>query len=137
MPNKKIAADALASLLAVLSHPSRLRIVEELGLRPLDVGELQSILETSHSVVSRQLGLLRAHHLVTERRLGRHVEYRLVRPGIAKWLVEGLHYVGPIESETAALQEAVQKARNDWGRAPSLQTKKRSLRAPKPTKVSP
>jgi len=115
MPNKFAAIGALSELLAVLSHPHRLRIVEELGLRALDVGELQGILLTSHSVVSRHLALLRAHHLVAERRIGRHVQYRLVRPPIAKWLVAGLRFVGPLEGEAVALQSAVEAARKEWG----------------------
>lgn len=115
MPDKIVAIGALAALLSVLSHPHRLRIVEELGVRALDVGELQGILQTSHSVVSRHLARLRAHHVVAERRIGRHIQYRLVRPSMAKWLLRGLSFVAPSESERLALLSSVDEARKQWG----------------------
>jgi len=115
MPYRTLVTKELGSLLGVLSHPHRLRIVEELGGGEQDVNSLQEMLEISHSGVSQHLALLRARHLVSERREGKHVFYRLLRPELAVWLAEGLRFIAPEPGQVKEMNTAVRKARSDWG----------------------
>ncbi|MBW7921707.1 MAG: winged helix-turn-helix transcriptional regulator [Rubellimicrobium sp.] len=71
------AADEAASLLKLLSNPSRLRIL--CALLPGDqcVGQLEESLGASQSYVSGQLARMRAEGLVAGIRDGRSVRYRL------------------------------------------------------------
>ena len=117
MPARKIVAKELAALLGVLSHPARLQIVEELGMGERDVNALTEALGIAHSGVSQHLGLLRAHRIVAERRVGRHVHYRLRRPELAAWLGDGLTFLVGVSADEDALSEAVDAARLLWRRA--------------------
>lgn len=114
MTYRTLVTSKLGRLLGVLSHPHRLRIVEELGLGEKDVASLQGVLDISHSNVSQHLAQLRSHGLVVERREGRRVFYRLAQPDLAPWLVEGLRFIEP-GADQVELQSAVRRARATWG----------------------
>lgn len=114
MPQRVAATKALAEMLSVLSHPARIRIVEELREGEHDVATLSETIGAASATTSQHLALLRSHHLVVERREGRHVYYRLVHPRLARWLVDGLAF---LESDLAAqreLHEAVTDVRALW-----------------------
>lgn len=80
----------------------------------LDVNSLQQILGISHSSVSQNLAILRAHHLVQERRQGRHVFYSLSNPAFADWLLEGLQFLETGLMRHEDLRAAVETARRLW-----------------------
>lgn len=80
----------LAKILGAISHPDRIRILEELHDEEKDVGTLQEKLGLPQARASQHLATLRAHRLVTERRVGRHVFYRLMQPDIVAWMLAGL-----------------------------------------------
>jgi DNA-binding transcriptional ArsR family regulator len=103
----------LAELLAALGHPHRIRIIEELREGESDVKSLQDALGISHSGVSQHLMVLRAHRIVSERRQGRHVFYRLRHPAMASWLLDGTEFLAH-ESEALELREAIRKTRRAW-----------------------
>ena len=88
MPHRVLVTKELAELLGVLSHPHRIRIVEELRDGERDVNSLKVALGINHSGVSQHLMVLRASRLVSERREGRHVFYQLRQPDMAGWLME-------------------------------------------------
>jgi DNA-binding transcriptional ArsR family regulator len=114
MPHRVLVTQELSSFLAVLSHPHRIRIIEELRNGECDVNSLQNALGISHSGVSQHLMLLRAHRLVSEQRRGRQVFYRLGQPEIASWLMDATQF---LEQESAAadeLREAIKKTRRVW-----------------------
>lgn len=113
MPHRALVTRELADLLAVLGHPHRVRIIEELRDGECDVTSLQDALGISHSGVSQHLMLLRAHRIVCERRQGRHVYYRLRQPGMASWLLAATEFLEQ-DGETQALREAIRKARRAW-----------------------
>lgn len=113
MPARIVVTRALAALLGVLAHPHRIRIIEELREGPRDVSTLQSILGISHSGVSQHLALLRAHRLVAEQREGRRVFYRLRSPHLARWLAEGIEFLGET-AEDAAVRGAIDEVRQLW-----------------------
>jgi DNA-binding transcriptional ArsR family regulator len=114
MPHRFLVTKELGALLGVLSHPHRLHIIEALGGGEKDVNALQATLQISHSGVSQHLSLLRAHHLVVERREGRHVHYRLQQPELAAWLLGGLSFIAPGPQQMREISTAVRKARREW-----------------------
>src|SRR5262245_22225047 len=69
--------DRQARLLAAVAEPTRLRIV--LGLRggPRTVGAIAAAVRATRVVASNHLRVLRLAGVVQDRRLGRHVEWRL------------------------------------------------------------
>jgi len=113
MPHRALVAKELAEFLGVLSHPHRIRIIEELRDGEHDVNSLQDALGISHSGVSQHLMVLRANRLVSERRAGRRVFYQLRQPEIAKWLLEATKF---LERGTDAdeLRKAIGKTRKEW-----------------------
>lgn len=70
-------ATRMAEFFAVLSDPSRLRLVSLLSADEFCVCDLAENLGMSQSAVSHQLRALRAARLVTYRKAGRQVFYRL------------------------------------------------------------
>ncbi|MBT9546587.1 MAG: helix-turn-helix transcriptional regulator [Candidatus Sericytochromatia bacterium] len=134
MPARHLVAKELSKLLSVLSHPHRIRIVEELRHEERDVNFLEEILGISHARVSQHLALMRSHRLVLERRQGRRVFYRLFQPDLAAWLIQGLQF---IEGELAATQdmhEAVQQVKELWSESASPSSKTPPLSAKKTIK---
>lgn len=91
-----------------------MRIVEELRDRELDVNSIQQILGISHSGVSQNLAVLRAQHLVRERREGRRVIYSLATPALAAWLAEGLQFLESHLVETEKLRTEVENVKGIW-----------------------
>lgn len=118
MPERVLVSRELASLLSVLSHPHRIRVIEELRDGELDVNSLQEILGISHSGVSQHLALLRAHRIVVERREGRHVFYRLRQPELAAWLVQGVEFLGGAPEAYEELRSAVDRVKTLWSDHP-------------------
>jgi DNA-binding transcriptional ArsR family regulator len=87
MPNQK-TEDALyerqARICQVLSDPKRLRIVSLLRDGEYSVGELADTLGVAYPNVSQHLNVMRDGGLVTTRRSGTSVYYRLAYPRIAE-----------------------------------------------------
>mgnify|MGYP002632169638 CR=1 FL=1 len=115
LPQREIVTKELASLFGALSHPHRVRIVEELRGGERDVNQLAEILDCSHSRVSQHLTLLKAHRLVTPRREGRHVYYSLAEPRVARWVLEGLDFTEAALLQPGRIREAMANAREEWG----------------------
>jgi DNA-binding transcriptional ArsR family regulator len=113
VPHRILVTKELAAFFAVLGHPHRIRIIEELRDGECDVKSLQDSLAISHSGVSQHLMVLRAHRIVSERREGRYVFYRLRQPGMASWLLNATEFLEQ-ESETLELREAIKKTRRAW-----------------------
>lgn len=114
MPHRALVTKELADFLGVLSHPHRIRIIEELRDGEHDVNSLKEALGISHSGVSQHLMVLRANRLVSERRDGRHVFYHLRHPAIAKWLLDATEFLERGSVDATELRKAIGKARKDW-----------------------
>ncbi|WP_427162775.1 ArsR/SmtB family transcription factor [Aliinostoc sp. HNIBRCY26] len=67
----------MADFFSFLGDANRLRILSFLAAKELCVSELAALLEMSESAVSHQLRNLRAMRLVSYRKQGRNVFYRL------------------------------------------------------------
>ena len=68
----------MADLFAILSDPSRLRILMCLQDYEMCVGDIAAEANVSESAVSHALRLLRAHRIVEARREGRRIFYTLI-----------------------------------------------------------
>jgi DNA-binding transcriptional ArsR family regulator len=112
MPSRQVVAKELAEIFGVLSHPDRIRMVEELRLGEIDVTNLAKALELETPRVSQHLRLLRMHGVVTERREGRRHFYHLNNPEMATWIVQGLTF---IEQRMAGVTKSnIKAARRLW-----------------------
>lgn len=112
MASRSIVAKELAVLFKIISHPDRLRLVEELRSGGLDVNTLGESLDIPPARVSQHLRLMRAHRLVDETRDGRRHLYKLRQPEIAHWIVGGLDFINePMRDVT---KEDIRNARDLW-----------------------
>lgn len=115
MPYRAVVSAELAKFFGVLSHPVRIRIIEELKKEDLSVGALKDILGITHSAVSQQLAVLRTNHLVVEMRHGRNVFYHLRKPDMANWIMEGVSFISPDAAEMEQMMSAIQNVKSVWG----------------------
>lgn len=103
------AARQVASLFAVLSDPTRLQVMYALLNAPtgeLCVCDLAAGLGRDDTTISHQLRVLRNQHIVSVRKVGRVVYYRLVDEHISQVLALGLdHAREPLPSALQATQE--------------------------------
>ena len=86
-------AQSVADLFAVLSDPTRLQVVYALLHAPtgeLCVCDIAAGLGRDDTTISHQLRVLRSHHIVSMRKVGRVVYYRLVDEHIRQLLAVGL-----------------------------------------------
>lgn len=92
--------------------------MEELRAVEMDVNSLQQILGISHSSVSQNLAVLRAHRLVQERREGRRVIYSLTHASLAEWLLDGLAFLETGIAYGDKVRGAVETVRALWSTPP-------------------
>lgn len=71
------ALELVATRFKVLAEPTRLRILNALRKGERTVSALAEAAETSQANVSKHLGILRRHDMVTRRKEGVHTHYRL------------------------------------------------------------
>lgn len=114
MPYRSLVTKQLAELFGILSHPHRIRIVEELHSGEKDVNSLAEMLGISQSGVSQHLAVLRTSKLIAERKQGRNVFYHLRHVDLARWALDGLKFIGPQQQDVQEFQSAVEKARALW-----------------------
>jgi len=94
---KEDAYRQVAQLFKILSHLARLRILDELRRDEACVCHLQAVLGRPQAYVSQQLRVLREAGVVTDRRDGLLVYYRLADQQVGRLLEEVL---GPAEKAT-------------------------------------
>ena len=114
MPERLIVAQQLASILSVIAHTHRIRVIEALGARELDVQSITSALELPQATVSQHLAQLRSKGIVRSRRDGHHVFYRLSNPWLARWLVDGFALLELQTSGSDEVLAAAKIARKLW-----------------------
>ncbi len=86
----KNRAGEAATLLKQLSNPNRLWILCQLVEGELSVGQIHDRVELSQSALSQHLAKLRADDLVSTRREGNSIYYRLSSPEV-RVMLEALH----------------------------------------------
>ena len=75
-----------AAFFKALAHPIRIRVLELLVKKEMNVQELQDALGVEQPVVSQQLAVLRANNIVAGRKEGVSVRYAVRDPLIAELL---------------------------------------------------
>jgi ArsR family transcriptional regulator len=72
-----LQSERCARMLRALADPDRLRIIQCLRARPMNVGEVAAALDAEVVNISHHLGVLRHAGLVQDEKHGRHVVYQL------------------------------------------------------------
>lgn len=78
--NNRVLYEAKAQVLKALAHPSRLMILDALAAGEKCVCELQQIVGSDMSTISRHLSVMKSAGLVADRKVGTTVFYRLTSP---------------------------------------------------------
>ena len=84
----------MARFFALLSDPSRVKLLSALTISPLCVTDLSTILNMNQTTVSHQLRLLRDLDVVTCERQGKILKYKISNPKIIEILLVGVEYWG-------------------------------------------
>lgn len=74
------SAEQACRLMKVMANPDRLLILCQLSQGERRVGDLEDLLGIVQPTLSQQLTVLREEQLVTTRRDGKHIHYRLSSP---------------------------------------------------------
>lgn len=77
LQSMRSAAAQACALLKVLGNPDRLMLLCQLTQGEYAVGELESLLGIAQPTLSQQLGVLREERLVSTRREGKQIFYRI------------------------------------------------------------
>lgn len=82
-PNEfEVKAAEAAKLLRTMGNPHRLMILCRLGAEEMSVGLLSESFALSQSALSQHLAVLRSEGLVTSRKEGQAVFYRIADPAV-------------------------------------------------------
>lgn len=84
----------IARFFALLSDPSRVKLLSALTISPLCVTDLATILNMNQTTVSHQLRLLRDLDVVACERQGKILKYKIANPKINEILLVGVEYLG-------------------------------------------
>ena len=76
----RAGADRATALLKALGHGERLLLLCQLSQGEMCVSELEAALDIHQPNLSQQLGKLRESGLITPRREGKHIYYRVSDP---------------------------------------------------------
>jgi len=80
------AAKRKAQVIKAMAHHSRLAIIQSLGDGEMCVSDLQKIVGSDVSTVSKHLTVLKNANIVEDRKAGLQVYYRLRLPCVAEFL---------------------------------------------------
>lgn len=75
-----------AAVFKALGHPSRLMMAKALGQRDMCVCELQALVGSDLSTVSKHLAVMKSAGIVTSFKQGNFVHYRLLRRCVVRFL---------------------------------------------------
>ena len=97
-------ADRASRLLKALSNERRLMILCQIGEGEQRVGDLQSVVGLSQSALSQHLALLREEGLVSTRKDGTSVLYRIADPAALKIIAVLVEIYCPPPAEGAEIK---------------------------------
>jgi ArsR family transcriptional regulator len=96
-------AEAASAFLQACAHQSRLLLLCQLAMEELNVGELEERLAIHQPSLSQQLGVLRRQGLISGRRSGQQVYFRVADPR-AQALVENLYQIFCMDPSSSMTQ---------------------------------
>jgi ArsR family transcriptional regulator len=94
------ASKAQAKLFKTLAHPTRLAILEILQGGEQCVCHMEAVLGLRQAAISQQLMILRVAGLVTDRRDGWNIFYRVAQPGIYTVINAAAQMTAPDRTES-------------------------------------
>lgn len=112
MPSRVIVAAELANLLRQISHPDRVRPIQELRVGGYTVNQLATTLDITATRLSQHLAVLRGLGLVDMEVQGQARRYRLVQPELAPWLLDGIDFIAHRISRTS--EDEIERAKMLW-----------------------
>ncbi len=89
-----VSVKRMARFFALLSDPSRVKLLSALTISPLCVTDLATVLGMNQTTVSHQLRLLKDLDVVTSERQGKILKYKIANPKINEILLVGVEYLG-------------------------------------------
>lgn len=95
----RVHAGEAVAILKLLGNEDRLLLLCQLSLQERTVGELEQLTGVSQPTLSQQLGILRREGLVTTRREGKFIWYRLA-DARALHLMQAVHQLFCQQGET-------------------------------------
>ena len=105
-----------AEIFQALAHPTRIAIIELLESGELSAGELIAKLGMEQANISQHLGVLRAKHLVVNRKVGNQVFYSVRDPIIIKVLALMRRYFQKNLKEALGLLDEMDNSTVEAGR---------------------
>jgi DNA-binding transcriptional ArsR family regulator len=96
--------EKISDLLTSISNPVRVQILLAIGTGEACVCHLESLLELRQAYISQQLMTLRKKKIITSRREGKYIYYRLVKPEVLEILREAGELVG-VPKDALAIQD--------------------------------
>ena len=91
--------EQLATIFKALAHPVRIAILDLLRYGEECVCHMEATLGKRQAYISQQLAILRAAQIITDRRDGMNIFYRVVRPEIYA-LLDAARAVNPLPTIT-------------------------------------
>lgn len=98
---EKLFSKRAAQLFRYLAQPSRLRILLALGIYEVCVCHLEACLGLRQAYISQQLMGLRQAGLVTSRRDGRNIYYKIVDQSLVPFIVSTSRLIGLCEDDVS------------------------------------
>lgn len=114
MPSRTLVANELAIVLRQISHPDRIRLIQELRIGSQTVNELAIGLDLPPTRLSQHLAVLRSLGLVKLESVAQKRLYRLAQPQLAVWLIDGIDFVAHRIGRVSSAD--VQTAKQLWAR---------------------
>ncbi len=99
---------SISEFFGVLGNVDRVRILALLIEAPRDVNEIHELLSISQPRTSQNLKALKLHHIISEKKVGKHVYYSINETEIAE-LIEKVFKLKAIELSTDKGAEPVLK----------------------------
>ena len=93
MPDEN-SVKRIARFFALLSDPSRVKLLSALTISPLCVTDLAAIVNMNQTTVSHQLRMLKDLDVVVCERQGKILKYKIANPKINEILLVGVEYLG-------------------------------------------
>ena len=84
--DRKFDSDMAVNFMKASGHPGRLAILRYLSTGEKSVGMLETLMETRQAAVSQQLARLRQEGLVSNRRDGKTIYYRLADAQVERFV---------------------------------------------------
>jgi DNA-binding transcriptional ArsR family regulator len=90
----RLSTEKMARFFALFSDSSRVQMLSALSISPLCVTDLSRILNMNQTTVSHQLRILKDMNVVSCKREGKILQYKIANPKINEILLLGVEYLG-------------------------------------------